>query len=294
MNHSLASTLFVSDLDGTLLRKDATLSEHTIQTLHQLIEEGMAFTYATARSIQSARRVTAGLRLNLPVITRNGSVFADQETEAILEKAIFSKEDVSLLKSLLPELPHCGFVSSYIGDEMIKTYCDGELSVGLQEYVADHANDHRMQVTADPNALFGEQSGYVTMIDDYEKLAPTYERVRSYSNWECVFQKDTYGEAYWLEFCPKNSTKAKALLKLKERLGFEKLVVFGDSVNDVSMFEIADKAYAVSNAMDELKQIATAVIGSNEEDTVANTLQKFRDAAVTNTLQNIRNMANKI
>ena len=61
-----------------------------------------------------------------------------------------------------------------------------------------------------------------------------------------------------------------------------------------SMFEIADEAYAVSNAMDELKQIATAVIGSNEEDAVANALQKFRDAAVINTLQNIRNKANKI
>ena len=57
-------------------------------------------------------------------------------------------------------------------------------------------------------------------------------------------------------------------------MGFEKLVVFGDSLNDVSMFRIADEAYAVANAMEELKQIATGVIGSNEEDAVANMLKK--------------------
>jgi hydroxymethylpyrimidine pyrophosphatase-like HAD family hydrolase len=61
---------------------------------------------------------------------------------------------------------------------------------------------------------------------------------------------------------------------MKEEYGFEKLVVFGDSVNDLSMFRIADEAYAVANAIAELKQAATAVIGSNEEDAVACFLQK--------------------
>ena len=54
----------------------------------------------------------------------------------------------------------------------------------------------------------------------------------------------------------------------------EKLVVFGDSLNDISMFKIADESYAVANAMDELKKIATYIIGSNEEDSVVDLLKE--------------------
>ena len=80
-------TLFVSDLDGTLMRGDETLSAYTVQAVNRLIEQGMAFTYATARSIESARVITGGLRMKLPVITRNGAVLADNATGRHLEKA---------------------------------------------------------------------------------------------------------------------------------------------------------------------------------------------------------------
>ena len=66
-------TLYVSDLDGTLLNRDEKLSEFTVWALNSLIERGMKFTYATARSNHSARRVTAGLTKNLPVIVYNGA-----------------------------------------------------------------------------------------------------------------------------------------------------------------------------------------------------------------------------
>ena len=70
-----------------------------------------------------------------------------------------------------------------------------------------------------------------------------------------------------------NPTYAKvqegAALKLKEMLGCEKLVAFGDSENDMDLFAAADECYAVANAVPELKERATAVIGANNEDAVA-------------------------
>ena len=266
--------LYVSDLDGTLMRNDETISAYTEQVLNELIEAGLAFTYATARSVESARTITGGLKLKLPVVTRNGTVLADNSTGRHLEKALFTEEEVRLLKELLPELPEYGFVSCFIGDEMIKTYIPGKHTPGMEKYLRKNEHDTRLRPAADPGSMFIGQPGYVTLIDDREKIAPIYERVRNYPGWECLFQKDTYWDEYWLEICPQNCTKAKTLLKLKEAMGFEKLVVFGDSLNDVSMFRIADEAYAVANAMEELKQIATGVIGSNEEDAVANMLKK--------------------
>ena len=59
------------------------------------------------------------------------------------------------------------------------------------------------------------------------------------------------------------------LLKLKKQYDCERVVCFGDAINDISMFRIADECYAVENAVDELKKIATGVISSNEENGVA-------------------------
>ena len=51
-------TLYVSDLDGTLLRSDETISEYTAQTINRLTTDGMLFSYATARSYHTAKKVT--------------------------------------------------------------------------------------------------------------------------------------------------------------------------------------------------------------------------------------------
>ena len=61
-------TLYVSDLDGTLLSRRDRLSPYTVETLNRLLHAGVLFTYATARSLSSASVVTEGLRMDLPVI----------------------------------------------------------------------------------------------------------------------------------------------------------------------------------------------------------------------------------
>ena len=53
-------TLYVSDLDGTLLNSDTKLSDKTKKIINQLVKNGMNFTFATARSITSAYVVTSG------------------------------------------------------------------------------------------------------------------------------------------------------------------------------------------------------------------------------------------
>jgi Cof subfamily protein (haloacid dehalogenase superfamily) len=262
-------TLYVSDLDGTLMRDDKTLSDKTVEIINKLIEEDVCFTYATARSIKSAREITGRLNLKLPVITRNGTALADNKTGKIIKRAIFSVDEIEKIKNELPELYECGFVSSYFGDEMMKVCLKGQHSFGMEKYIKDHKDDSRMKQADSIEEMFEGEPGYITVIDDKDKLENAYERMKEYPNWECVFQKDQYGDEYWLEICPDNSTKAKAIMKLKEEIGADMLVVFGDSVNDIPMFEIADESYAVENALDEVKKIATGVIGSNNDDCVA-------------------------
>jgi len=267
-------TLYVSDLDGTLMHKDLKISDFSVKTINALVGKGVAFTYATARSISSAGTITKDLKLKLPVITRNGAVLADNNTGKIIEKALFTEKEVEMLKDMLPELPKTGFVSCYFGDDMKKVFAGSLHTAELQGYLDYYKDDPSVVTVSDLSEMFMGNPGYVTIIGDKDEIEPLYIRTREYNGWECLFQKDIYRDEYWLEIAPRNSTKAKSILKLKEEYGFDKLVVFGDSVNDIPMFKIADEAYAVSNAVDELKALATDIIGSNEEDAVAVYLSK--------------------
>ena len=267
-------TLYVSDLDGTLMHKDLKISDFSVKTINALVEKGVAFTYATARSISSAGTITKDLKLNLPVITRNGAVLADNNTGKIIEKALFTEKEVEMLKEMLPELPKTGFVSCYFGDDMKKVFAGSLHTAELQGYLDYYKDDPSVVTVSALSEMFMGNPGYVTIIGNKVETEPLYLRTREYNGWECLFQKDVYRDEYWLEIAPRNSTKAKSILKLKEEYGFDKLVVFGDSANDITMFKIADESYAVSNAVDELKALATGIIGSNEEDAVAVYLSK--------------------
>ena len=80
-------TIYMADLDGTLLRSDGTLSDYTKTTLNALIERGLQFTVNTSRTPDSAMSVLQGLRLKLPIILMNGSMFYNpvtRETEHLL------------------------------------------------------------------------------------------------------------------------------------------------------------------------------------------------------------------
>ena len=99
-------------------------------------------------------------------------------------------------------------------------------------------------------------------------MQPLYEALRGDERCACTLTMERSGE-YWCEIMPRHANKAEAVLRLKEMLGCDRIVCFGDGSNDMTMFRIADECYAMENADDELKAIATGVIGSNNDDGVA-------------------------
>ena len=98
---------------------------------------------------------------------------------------------------------------------------------------------------------------------------PLYEIFVNDSRYRCTLQQELYRPEHFLEIMPKKASKAEAIKKLKEIWHCDRIVSFGDAVNDIPMFEVSDECYAVANAVPELKAIATDVIGSNDEDGVA-------------------------
>ena len=144
--------------------------------------------------------------------------------------------------------------------------------MGMEYYLYNRRNDPRMRACGSEEELFDGDIYYFTCIGSKEELLPIYEEVKTLKDFRCIFQQELYRPEYWLEIMPKNASKAHGMQKLKELLHCDRVVVFGDALNDLPMFEAADEAYAVANAAEELKQAATGIIGSNEQDGVANWL----------------------
>lgn len=162
------------------MHNDKTLSDFTINTLNKLIEQGMLITYATARSFQSAWEITKDIHFTLPVITRNGTVLANQILKMEIEISRYSEQEVSKFKNLLTgTIEHIGFVTAYFDGRMIKTYREGEICPGFQQYVDEHANDKRMRAISADEDLFNGDVTYVTLIAEKNELQYIYEKIKS-------------------------------------------------------------------------------------------------------------------
>lgn len=265
----MGKTLYVTDLDGTLMRDDKSVSEKTVTILNRLIDRGLPITYATARSLGSASAITKAIHFSLPVILRNGTNIADPQTGEEIKRASFKAEKIQEIRQCIGEAKIPGYVTAYIRGEEKTLYLANLMNEGFQAYLEDHMNDKRLQAVQTEKELYEGDVCYFTFIAKREELDPLYERVKDSKEWNCVYQKDTYRSEFWLEICPKDATKAKAVQKIQKKCGCERVVVFGDSLNDISMFQIADEAYAVANAVESLKAAATGVIGDNNSDGVA-------------------------
>ena len=92
--------------------------------------------------------------------------------------------------------------------------------------------------------------------------------IEGISGVSCAFYLDVYNGAWYLEIFSDRASKANGIRFLREKYGFERVVAFGDNLNDLSMFEAADVRIAVGNAREELKSAADLVIGDNRNDGV--------------------------
>lgn len=269
-------TLYVSDLDGTLLRSDVSTSDYTNRTINRLARQGMLFSYATARSYSTSAKVTRGLDAHIPLIVYNGAMIVDNVTGEILLSNFFGSDAHAVLDDLLAHgvVP---IVYAFVDGVERFSYVPARSSRGVLDFVASRRGDRRDNPVNSTEDLYRGDIFYFACIGEEEKLEPLERKYRDV--YHTVYQKDIYSGEQWLEIMPLAASKSNAIRQLREKLGCDRLVVFGDGKNDVDMFELADEGYAVSNAAPELKAVATAVIGSNDEDAVAHWLSEHAEIA---------------
>lgn len=267
-------TLYVTDLDGTLLNSSDFINPDSIEVINSLVEKGMLFTYATARSLVSASVVAAGLSARIPIIAYNGAFILNPATGEIIASEGFQKEDTERVIGVLKGSGICHLVYSYIENAEKVSWVTGNENSWLRRYKSRRNADRRFRPLSDDEHLYDGDIFYFTCAGEREELLPVYEIFSKDQRYTCTLQQELYRPEYLCEIMPRKATKANAILKLKELWGCDRVVSFGDAVNDIPMFRISDECYAVENAVEELKAIATGIIGSNDEDGVARWLQQ--------------------
>lgn len=267
-------TLYVTDLDGTLLNQAANVSEYSAAVINRLVEKGMLFTYATARSLVSASVATKGLSTKIPVIAYNGAFIIKPDTGEVLYSVKFTAEEMKDAWGLIQQIGISPLVYSVIDGMERLSWDTSRENVGIRNYLSRRQGDKRLRPLQDSKGLYDGEVFYFTCVGEQEELSPLYDAAKEDDRYVCHFQKELYQPEYFCEIMPAMATKAQAIIKLKEIWGCDRIVSFGDAVNDIPMFRISDECYAVENAVTELKALATGIIASNEQDGVAKWLQE--------------------
>ncbi len=263
-------TLFISDLDGTLLNSEGVLDAYTRDTMNTLIACGLRFTVATARTEVSTRVILDGLKLDLPLILMNGVLEYDMSRQAYTGRETIGAAAAVRVADIMQAHGAPGF---------LYTLRDGELTTYYQSLDSQHMRQFYEERRQKYNKRFlrvrhlrdiaDDDTIYFALLGEHDVLAAVYDELRALRDARAFMYQDTYGLRPWIvEVCSAAASKRDAAVKMKDRGGYSTLVGFGDNLNDLPLFEACDACYAVANAKDEVKKAANAVIGSNDDNGV--------------------------
>jgi len=265
-------SLYISDLDGTLLGSDKELSSYTKNTLNTLISNGIHFSVATARSAATAIKILEGLNLNVPVVFMNGVVIYDLAQMKYVKSEVIPARTARDIIAVLKKHDITGFMYTIHDNEQI-TYYENLCTEVMKEYYDERVNKYNkpyFKVESFMEKAFDSNIIYFSFMDTYERLYKVQIELRDHKEIDSVLYRDVYNENIWfLEIHSKNASKYNAVKYLRESLGYDTIIGFGDNLNDIPLFEACDERYAVSNAVDELKEKANGIIDDNNSDGVA-------------------------
>ena len=275
-------SFYLTDLDKTFLHSDLSVSEYSKTVWNRRVEEGGKLSVATARSLSGVRKLLQGLELREPLILLDGVVIATIEGELLhvaalerdpAERVIAIGREVAGMEPLLVGLERDG-LESFVYPRRPNRW--------QKELLESMRNDRRV-LDADPFRAM-ERNLKIVYMESEEVTARLEEALRERfgDTIEIKRSADPYIDCWFMTVLHPEGDKAHALAKLEEIEGVDRThtTVFGDSHNDIGLFEAAGRKIAVANAIDELKQRADIVLPwTNDEDAVARFLE--RDVGVS-------------
>ncbi|MBR0597880.1 Cof-type HAD-IIB family hydrolase [Sinanaerobacter chloroacetimidivorans] len=262
--------LIVSDMDGTLLRDDHSVSEYTKSIIQRAAKNGTEFMLATGRIYGGARRYSAELGLNTPILACNGALIKEAGGRKVYGKPIASEA----LSEVFQFLTDKGLYFHFYGEECFYTEKFSPQWSGFYQFNNELPEDERFpMMEVNPFQILDKDEIYKVLVHcEEEERGVLYSELTELpgisvtSSWYNSF-----------DICAEQVSKANAIEKYAKGKNIlpSEIMCFGDNFNDIDMIQFAGLGVAVENAVPKLKELADYVTGTNNQDGVARAIEKF-------------------
>ena len=248
----------VTDLDDTLLNDESMLSPYTLDVLNRAKKKGVRIIPASGRTAKSMLRFVRQLDTGLPYIACNGGELVNAD-HTIMQSFEFPPEKAREIIRYLRE--HRFYVQCYRDEDF---YYDEECDASLSYQNSSHMNGHAV---GNLETFVDFQTPKILSVQTPEEVSRMYPIMQSAFP-DVSF---TISKPYFLEAQPEGISKGSALVRLASILNLspEHTLVFGDSLNDMTMLAFATHSVAMGNARDEVKLAARHICATNAEDGLA-------------------------
>ena len=292
------NTLYVSDVDGTLYRGGLEgLRESSRLLFQQILSQGTLLTVASGRNLHGVFDLAQDAGITLPVIAYNGAAIYDFVRGKAVATFPIEPQNAERIFALFDHLK-IPYQTCVFREE--EERCIGYLQNGYRTRHCQERLEHirlgcerslhpknglvydEPVFDAGPEQLLEGQCLYIGSAGSYQPIAAIYEQVRSLPGVSAVMHCSPYSPDRWfVDIGSDQAGKGKAALYLKELLGAEELVTFGDNHNDVPMLCAASRSYVVPEAPEEVKRAATAVLPEGDDCVLEWILQEIRPTGKT-------------
>lgn len=274
----MAKTLYVSDMDGTLLDADSKLSDVSAQIITRLTGQGANITVATARTPATVEIILADAVTSLPAIVMTGAAMWCRDTKSYVNTRYLAPDTYRRLMAKCAEYGVNPFRYTLCDGESMQVYHNGPMSAGEQAFVDGRLNLGLKNFNIDtPHGLLPDLPGVVFFfaMGDCKRIFALADDLRATVDCSVSCYVDIFGEETGLlELFAPGVSKAAAVKRLADDIGADRIVVFGDNLNDIPMMRVADVAVAVGNALPEVKAVAHHIIGHNTSNAVARFIEQ--------------------
>lgn len=268
-----STTLYVSDLDGTLLLPSGQISKWGRDFLNIAVQRGALFTIASARSYESIMRAIQ-FKPKLPIIASDGAIIHDAATGEPLIVQDLKSQGLQVIYLMAKSMGLFPMLTSF--DGISESFLYAEIpNMGTAWYINERIalKDRRMKKVFSVEPFLEEKILSFLVIDRKEPLEILKQEMCKQMSGDCVIQMQENPNQpgwYWLFAENKNATKGRAveILANSMKIPLQDVVAFGDELNDLSMLEKVGRFVATANARTVIKQKAQLVLGSCQDDSV--------------------------
>lgn len=279
--------LIASDMDGTLLNDDHMISEENLKAIRKAQEMGRHFTIVTGRDYGAVKSYLEECNLKCECILSNGAEYRDVNGN-VIESVYMNKDSVKIVFDILNDAGLCIQLMTNKGSYVTNKESDKKAIIDrfklfnpkmneeeVIEFVEKFHTERGMKYIDDVYEILEsnvEVLKIVTFDNDEKLIANLKEKLKKSTSDLAVastFSND-------IEISDIEAQKGLILAKTIKKMGIDKseVIVLGDSFNDYSMFTEFKNSYAMKNAIDEIKKIATYVTETNNNDGVGKAIEK--------------------